>query len=57
MNLEGPLEQQEAVNRYLQVHSYPTYKLFDKEGNLLDIHIDSFNLESLEEIIRKLNEQ
>ena len=52
-----PLEQQEAVNRYLQVHSYPTYKLFDKEGNLLDIHIDSFNLESLEDIIRKLNEQ
>lgn len=52
-----PREQQDAVERYLKVTSYPTYKLFNKNGNLLDIQADPRNLDRIEELIRKLNNQ
>lgn len=50
-----PKEQQAAVERYLKVNSFPTYKIFDKNGNLLDIKVDARNLDSLEEIVKKLD--
>lgn len=33
-----PDEQQRAVERYLGVHSYPSYRLIDKEGNIHSLH-------------------
>jgi thiol-disulfide isomerase/thioredoxin len=33
-----PSEQQAAIERYLNVNSFPTYKLFDKQGNIHDLH-------------------
>ena len=42
-----PAEQQAAIERHLNIHSYPTYKLFNREGNLLDIHVDARHLDEL----------
>lgn len=52
-----PAEQQQAIERYLSVSSFPTYKLFDRDGNLLDIEVDARDLNRLENIIRQLSGQ
>lgn len=52
-----PAEQQKAIERYLNVSSFPTYKLFDREGRLLDIKVDARDLDKLENIIRQLSGQ
>ena len=33
-----PKEQQRAVEQFLKVDSFPTYKLIDKQGNIHDLH-------------------
>ena len=42
-----PLKQQAAIEQYLNVHAWPTYKLFDRNGNLLDLKVDPRDLETL----------
>lgn len=42
-----PPKQQTAIEQYLNVHAWPTYKLFDRDGNLLDLKVDPRNLETL----------
>ena len=42
-----PLKQQTAIEQYLNVHAWPTYKLFDRNGNLLDLKVDPRDLETL----------
>ena len=49
-----PAEQQAAIERHLDVHSFPTYKLFDREGNLLDIEVDARHLEELVRLLEQL---
>ena len=50
-----PEDQQQAIENYIGVSGYPTYKLFDREGNLLDLKINSFNLlNDLEQLLKKL---
>ena len=49
-----PYEQQSAIERYLNVHAYPTYKLFDCDGNLLDLDVDVRNLDNLEDLLGEL---
>ena len=46
-----PAEQQEAIEQYLNVHSFPTYKLFNREGQLLDLQVDVRDLEGLERLL------
>lgn len=31
-----PDQQQDAIEKYLDVHSFPTYMLIDKEGNIVN---------------------
>ena len=52
-----PDEQQSAIELYLQAHSYPTYKLIDKQGNVLDIDIDARDLNNIEELIKSLSQK
>lgn len=52
-----PYEQQNAIERYLEVQHYPTYKLFDREGHLLDLAIDARNLNDLERMVKRLSGQ
>lgn len=42
-----PPKQQTAIEQYLNVHAWPTYKLFDRNGNLFDLKVDPRNLETL----------
>ena len=42
-----PPKQQTAIEQYLNVLAWPTYKLFDRNGNLLDLKVDPRDLETL----------
>ena len=43
-----PQDQQSAVEHYLNVNSYPTYLLIDRNGNVLDVNADPNDLDALE---------
>lgn len=49
-----PPEQQQAIERYLEVSSFPTYKVIDPEGRVLDVKVDPRNLESTEKLFQLL---
>ena len=49
-----PREQQSTIERHLDIHAYPTYKLFDREGNLLDIKVDARDLDALESLLEQM---
>ena len=47
-----PEDQQSAIEHYLNVNSFPTYKLIDKQGNIHDLHwLHHENLEGFKETI------
>lgn len=50
-----PAAQQSAIENYLNIRSFPSYRLFDKEGNLVDVKVDARQLDNLEKIIKKLS--
>lgn len=52
-----PASQQRAIENFLGVHSFPSYRLFDQQGNLLDVNANPLNLNALEGLIKKLVEQ
>lgn len=49
-----PSEQQKAVENYLNVRSYPTFKLIDPEGRVLDLKVDPRDLETTEKLLQQL---
>ena len=49
-----PEEQQAAIEHHLGVHSWPTYKLFNRDGNLLDLRVDPRDLEELADLLEQL---
>ena len=49
-----PQEQQSAIEHHLNIHSWPTYKLFDRNGNLLDLKVDPRDLESLARLLEQM---
>lgn len=49
-----PPEQQSAIERHLDVRAFPTYKLFDRDGNMLDFNIDARNLDNLVQLLKQL---
>jgi thiol-disulfide isomerase/thioredoxin len=49
-----PDAQQAAIERYLNVHSWPTYKLFNRNGDLLDLNVDPRNLEELARLLEQM---
>ena len=51
-NLPG--EQQSAVENFLKVNCYPTYRLIDRNGNLLDVNADPRNLDAFENLLKAL---
>jgi thiol-disulfide isomerase/thioredoxin len=50
-----PDDQQAAIERYLDVRSWPTYKLFDRDGNLLDVEVNPRDLEGTARLLEQLN--
>ena len=49
-----PDVQQAAIERHLNVHSWPTYKLFNRNGDLLDLNVDPRNLEELARLLEQM---
>ena len=49
-----PEEQQRAVENFLKVNQYPTYRLIDRNGNLLDVNSDPRDLDAFENLIKAL---
>ena len=49
-----PAEQQVAIERFLGVNSYPTYKLIDRNGNILDVNADPRDLNALEGLLKSM---
>ena len=47
-----PTEQQAAIEHYLGVNSYPTYKLIDRNGNILGVNADPRDLDALENLLK-----
>ena len=47
-----PVEQQEAVERFLKVNKYPSYFLIGREGHLLDVNADPRNMDKFEELVK-----
>ena len=47
-------ELQSAIERHLDINSYPTYKLFNRDGNLLDLKIDARDLETLARLLDQM---
>ena len=52
MHYNLPAAQQKAIENYLKVNSFPTYKLLDQQGNLLDINADPRDLEKFEALLK-----
>ena len=49
-----PNEQQSAVENFLKVNQYPTYRLIDRNGNLLDVNSDPRDFDAFENLIKAL---
>ena len=49
-----PAYQQSVVEHFLQVHSFPTYKLIDRDGKVLDVNADPRDLESLAKLLEQM---
>ena len=49
-----PFAQQSAIENFLNVHSFPSYRLVDRNGTLLDVNADPHDLEGLAGLLDKL---
>ncbi len=49
-----PVEQQRAIEQYLNVQSWPTYKLFNRDGQMLDMQVDPRDLNNLERLLEQM---
>lgn len=56
MHYNLPEKQQKALEEFLKVDGYPTYVLVDPEGNIVNEPVDVRNLESLERLIKSIND-
>ena len=52
-----PTEQQNAIEKFLNVQGFPTYKLIDESGNILDVNADPRNLNGLIELLESLQKK
>ena len=49
-----PEEQQSAVESFLKVNQYPTYRLIDRLGNLLDVNADPRDFDAFESLLKMI---
>jgi hypothetical protein len=50
-----PTEQQTAIEYFLGVNIFPTYKLIDRDGNILDVNADPRDLNALENLLKVMS--
>lgn len=51
-----PRSQQQTIEKYFRLNSYPTYRLIDPQGNVMDTDADPRNLPEFERLMRQLSE-
>lgn len=49
-----PDDQQKALENYIGVQGYPTYKLIDQNGTLLDVNADPIDLDALAGLLERI---
>ncbi len=49
-----PSDQQAAIEHHLNVGSWPTYKLFNRDGELLELKVDARDLEGLAGLLEQM---
>ena len=49
-----PPAQQSAIEHFLKVTGFPTYKLIDRDGTVLDVNADPRNIEALVQLLKNL---
>lgn len=49
-----PKPQQSAIEHFIGVRAFPTYKLIDREGNVLDVNADPRDLEGLARLLEQM---
>ncbi len=49
-----PSEQQSAIEKFIGVTGYPTYKIIDRNGDVLNFNINVFDLESVAKLLEKV---
>jgi len=50
-----PQDQQQAIEHFIGMSGYPTYRLIDREGNVLDVNADPrYDLEGLARMLQKM---
>jgi len=49
-----PAAQQNAIEAFLQVEAFPTYKLIDRNGTILDVNADPRDLEGLARVLEQM---
>jgi thiol-disulfide isomerase/thioredoxin len=49
-----PDGQQAAIEHHLDVHSWPTYKLFNRNGDMLDLNVDARDLDGLARLLEQM---
>ena len=49
-----PADQQSAVENFLKIHSYPSYRIIDTDGNIIDLDVDARDFEATKRILDKL---
>ncbi len=50
-----PAQQQTAIENFLGVRGFPTYRLIDRDGTILDVNADPTDLEALAGLLERLN--
>ena len=49
-----PQDQQTAVEHFIGINGYPTYKLIDRDGTLLDVNADPIDLDALAGLLERM---
>ena len=49
-----PQDQQSAIEHFLGVNAFPTYKLIDRDGQILDVNADPRNLDALTRLLEQM---
>ena len=50
-----PREQQSAIEHFLNISGFPTFKLIAPDGSILDVDVSPYELESVAKLLDKMN--
>ena len=49
-----PTEEQSAIEHFLEVSSWPHYRLIDRDGTILEVNADPRDLEGLARLLEQM---